>query len=104
MVQSATTDVSPPHPLLTVLEVPLALAEYAGFTATSRLLSACRSGHGRPVLVLPGLLSGEPADHPVDAHGIQPLFAGMLARACGLSVAMAANGDGILLTAAPAAG
>ncbi len=65
MVQSATTDVSPPHPLLTVLEVPRALAEYAGFTATSRLLSAFRSGHGRPVLVLPGLLADDRSTRPL---------------------------------------
>src|SRR5258707_337758 len=59
MVQSASADVSPPHPLLAVLEVPRALAEYAGFTAASRLLSAGRSGHGRPVLALPGMLADD---------------------------------------------
>jgi histidine phosphotransferase ChpT len=48
---------------------------------------------------VPGLLSGESTGHPVDAHAIQPLFAGMLARACGLNVAFAANGEGIVVTA-----
>jgi len=65
MVQSASADVSPPHPLLAVLEVPRALAEYASFTATSRLLSAGRSGHGRPVLVLPGLLADDRSTRPL---------------------------------------
>ena len=65
MVQSASADVSPPHPLLAVLEVPRALAEYASFTATSRLLSAGRSGHGRPVLVLPGMLADDRSTRPL---------------------------------------
>ena len=65
MVRSASADVSPPHPLLAVLEVPRALAEYAGFTATSRLLSAGRSGHGQPVLVLPGLLADDRSTRPL---------------------------------------
>jgi pimeloyl-ACP methyl ester carboxylesterase len=65
MVQSASTGVGPPHPLLAVLEVPRALAEYASFTATSRVLSACRSGHGRPVLVLPGLLADDRSTRPL---------------------------------------
>ena len=71
--------------------------EAMGFKVTASGLNA------RIPQAVPGLLAGESADHPVDAHGIQPLFAGMLARACGLNVAMAANGDGIVLTAAPAA-
>ena len=65
MVQSASADVSSPHPLLAALEVPRALAEYASFTATSRLLSAGRSGHGRPVLVLPGLLADDRSTRPL---------------------------------------
>jgi pimeloyl-ACP methyl ester carboxylesterase len=65
MVRSASTDVGPPHPWLAVLEVPRALAEYASFTATSRLLSARPSGHGRPVLVLPGLLADDRSTRPL---------------------------------------
>lgn len=65
MVRSASTDIGPPHPLLGVLEVPRALAEYASFTVTSRLLSASRSGHGRPVLVLPGLLADDRSTRPL---------------------------------------
>src|SRR5215468_4245210 len=77
---------------------PLGDGETMGFKVRASGLNA------RIPQAVPGLLSGETADHPVDAHGIQPLFAGMLARACGLKVAMAANGDGIELTAAPRAG
>ena len=49
---------------------------------------------------MPGLLTGEPANgHAVDAHAIQPFYAGMLARNCGLNVAFASEGDAIVLTA-----
>jgi histidine phosphotransferase ChpT len=46
------------------------------------------------------LLSGSPA-HPVDAHAIQPLYTGILARDCGLTVAVAvaAEGDAVAVTA-----
>jgi histidine phosphotransferase ChpT len=45
-----------------------------------------------------GLLVGSPA-HPVDAHAIQPLYAGILARDCGLALAAAAEGDGVVIAA-----
>jgi len=77
---------------------PVGEGDGLGFKVTALGLNA------RIPQAVPGLLSGEAADHPVDAHAVQPLFAGMLARACGLSVAMAADGDGIVLTAAPRTG
>ncbi len=44
------------------------------------------------------LLSGSPAQ-PVDAHAIQPLYTGILARDCGLTVSAAAEGEAVLVTA-----
>jgi histidine phosphotransferase ChpT len=44
------------------------------------------------------LLSGSPA-HPVDAHAIQPLYTGILARDCGLTVTAASDGEAVVLTA-----
>jgi histidine phosphotransferase ChpT len=44
------------------------------------------------------LLSGSPA-HPVDAHAIQPLYTGILARDCGLTVSAAAEGESVVLAA-----
>jgi len=76
---------------------PLGGGDTMGFQVTTSGLNA------RIPQAVPGLLSGESAEHPVDAHAIQPLFAGMLARACNLNVALAADGEGIVLTAAPAA-
>ena len=47
---------------------------------------------------VPALVSGEAAG-PIDAHGIQPFYTGMLARACGLSVSVAQVDDHFVLTA-----
>jgi histidine phosphotransferase ChpT len=44
------------------------------------------------------LLVGSPS-HPVDAHGIQPVYTGILARDCGLSVSAAVEGDAVVVTA-----
>jgi histidine phosphotransferase ChpT len=44
------------------------------------------------------LLSGSQA-HPVDAHAIQPLYTGILARDCGLTVSAAAEGESVVLAA-----
>jgi histidine phosphotransferase ChpT len=46
------------------------------------------------------LLAGSPA-HAVDAHAIQPLYAGILARDCGLTLSAAGGGEAgpVILTA-----
>jgi len=44
------------------------------------------------------LLSGSPA-HTVDAQAIQPLYTGILARDCGLTVGAATEGDAVVVTA-----
>jgi histidine phosphotransferase ChpT len=45
-----------------------------------------------------GLLVGSPG-HPVDAHAIQPLYTGILARDCGLTVSAAAEREAVVVTA-----
>ena len=40
-----------------------------------------------------------PVVHPVDAHAIQPLYTGILGRDCGLTVAAAATGEAVVVTA-----
>jgi len=47
-----------------------------------------------------GLLAGTPAE-PLDAHVIQPFYAGLLARAAGLQVKIAMEADQIVLQATP---
>jgi histidine phosphotransferase ChpT len=44
------------------------------------------------------LLSGSPS-HPVDAHAIQPFYAGILARDCGLVLGAEGEGGTVTLTA-----
>lgn len=44
------------------------------------------------------LLRGTPTQ-TVDAHAIQPLYTGILARDCGLAVSAAAEGDAVVVTA-----
>jgi histidine phosphotransferase ChpT len=44
------------------------------------------------------LLAGSPA-HAVDAHAIQPLYTGILARDCGFTVSAAAEGETVVFTA-----
>jgi histidine phosphotransferase ChpT len=49
---------------------------------------------------IPGLLAGQaPAEGGIDAHAIQPFYTGLLARSCGLTVTLAAEGDGIVVQA-----
>ena len=48
---------------------------------------------------IPPLLAGGSADHPVDAHAIQPFYTGLLAKNCGLTVAMASEGDAVVVSA-----
>ena len=44
------------------------------------------------------LLAGNPTQ-AVDAHAIQPVYTGILARDCGLAVSAAAEGEGVVVTA-----
>ena len=60
----------------------------------------CSGLNARVPQAVPGLLTGEPANgHAVDAHAIQPFYAGMLARNCGLAVGFAIEGEAIVVTA-----
>jgi histidine phosphotransferase ChpT len=48
---------------------------------------------------VPGLLAGRSEGGAIDAHGIQPFYTGLLAKDCGLSVALATEGDAVVVTA-----
>lgn len=48
------------------------------------------------------LLSGMPESGNVDAHAIQPFFAGLVARSVGMAVTIVADGDLVVLSAKPA--
>jgi histidine phosphotransferase ChpT len=48
---------------------------------------------------LAGLLEGRSENGTIDAHAIQPFYTGLLARACGLGVTLAAEDDRIVVAA-----
>src|SRR5215813_5883858 len=67
---------------------PIGAGEAMNFRITATGLNA------RIPQAVPGLLAGEQAEQQtVDAHAIQPFYTGLLARSCGLTVSVAAEGD-----------
>ncbi|HMC58314.1 MAG TPA: histidine phosphotransferase family protein, partial [Candidatus Solibacter sp.] len=48
---------------------------------------------------VPTLLAGAPESGTVDAHEIQPFYAGLLARTTGLTLSIEADGDAIVVAA-----
>ena len=48
---------------------------------------------------IPPLLAGGSADHPIDAHAIQPFYTSLLAKNCGLGVGMAVEGESVVVIA-----
>ena len=72
---------------------PVGEGETMGFRVTAMGTNA------RIPQALAGLLNGKAGEHGVDAHAIQPFYAGMLARACGLSVAVAPEGESVVVKA-----
>jgi histidine phosphotransferase ChpT len=45
------------------------------------------------------LLSGETGEEALDAHRIQPFYAGLLAKACGVTATIALEGDAVVVSA-----
>jgi histidine phosphotransferase ChpT len=72
---------------------PLGEGDSMGFRITANGLNS------RIAQAVPGLLAGETEGHPVDAHAIQPFYTGLLARTCGMTVTIAAEGEGVVTTA-----
>jgi len=65
----------------------------SGFVVTASGLNARLN----PAVV--DLVAGT-SPHPVDAHAIQPLYAGILARDCGLTLTVSSEATAVVLTAA----
>jgi histidine phosphotransferase ChpT len=72
---------------------PVGSGESIGFRVTAVGLNS------RVPPAIPGLLAGEATAEPIDAHAIQPYYTGLLARACGLTATMAADGESIVVAA-----
>jgi histidine phosphotransferase ChpT len=72
---------------------PIGSGESIGFRVTAAGLNS------RVPAAIPGLLAGEATAEPIDAHAIQPYYTGLLARACGLTATIAAEGETIVVAA-----
>ncbi len=77
----------------TLVIEPLGAAETMGFRIVATGINA------RIPQAVPALLQGTSDSGSVDAHVIQPFYAGLLARACGLKVELEAEGDAIVVKA-----
>ena len=60
---------------------------------------SARGLNARIPQAVPALLSGRPESGIVDAHAIQPFYAGLLGRSSGLAVSIEADGDAIVVAA-----
>ena len=72
---------------------PLGSGDALSFKITASGLNA------RIPQAVPALVAGDTGGAAVDAHAIQPFYAGLLARACGLAITLAQEGEAIVLTA-----
>jgi histidine phosphotransferase ChpT len=72
---------------------PVGSGESMGFKVTAAGTNA------KVPPAVPALLTGEGGGEGVDAHRIQPFYAGLLARACGMKATIAMDGEAVVLTA-----
>ena len=70
---------------------PVGEGETMGFRISASGLNA-RVPHA-----VPALLEGVSENGSIDAHAVQPFYAGLLARACGLKVNLTTDGDAIIV-------
>src|ERR1051326_1850435 len=69
----------------------------SGETVSFRVTAAGLNSRIPPAM--PVLLAGGSAETSIDAPAIQPYYTGLLARACGLTATIAAEGDTIVIAA-----
>jgi histidine phosphotransferase ChpT len=75
-----------------VIEVnPIGEGENIGF----RIVAS--GPNARIPQAIPTLLEGASENGSIDAHGIQPFYAGLLARACSLKVELTADGEAVTI-------
>jgi histidine phosphotransferase ChpT len=72
---------------------PIGTGDASGFRIVASGLGA------RIPAGVPDLIAGRSESGAVDAHAIQPFYAGLLARDCGLTVSLQADGDSVVVAA-----
>jgi histidine phosphotransferase ChpT len=73
-----------------------------GETESPEFILTASGPHARVPAHVEGLLAGSPENGAIDAHAIQPFYAGLVARAAQMSVSFAIEGDTVTIRAAPA--
>ena len=76
---------------------PVGEGETMGFRITATGLNARIPQH------VTSLLEGQSESGTIDAHAIQPFYTGLLARACGVNVGLAAEGEAVVVATKQAA-
>ena len=61
----------------------------------------CKGTNARVPAGAQEALDGQLGDHAADAHSIQPIYAGLLAKAAGMRVEVVKDGDAVVFRAAP---
>ena len=64
----------------------------------ARYVITTKGSHARIPVHVEALIAGEPESGTVDAHAIQPFYTGLVARAAGMSVRFAIEGDTATIT------
>lgn len=62
----------------------------------------CAGPNARVPANVEAMLAGRLEGHTVDAHVVQPVYAGLLAKAAGMKVTVVKEGDEVIFTAVPA--
>jgi histidine phosphotransferase ChpT len=70
---------------------PVGSGETMGFRIAATGLNA------RIPQAVPALLEGSSESGSIDAHAIQPFYTGLLAKACGVTVSLALEGDAVIV-------
>ncbi|WP_372425155.1 histidine phosphotransferase ChpT [Salinarimonas chemoclinalis] len=73
-----------------------------GDEAASTFLVKAQGRNARIPTHAPALVRGEAEDGTVDAHAIQTYYTGLVARAAGMSIDFALDGETLTITSAPA--
>lgn len=71
----------------------------AGAVEAPAFTFVCSGPLARVPAAFEKLVPGQISDTPVDAHAVQPYYAGLLARACGMSVSARMDGEDVVVTA-----
>jgi len=72
---------------------PIGSDESMGFKITAA------GANARVPPAVPALLAGDAGGETIDAHRIQPFYAGLLARDCGVQTSIAMAGDAVVVSA-----